>query len=189
MPQTDRLAAAFRDAFRRHPAGVAIVTADPGGRPVAMTVSSLISVSAAPPTVAFSLSSRSGSTAAVLAADSLVIHFLRYADRALGQLGATPGADRFGPGVPWERLADGTPRYTQVTTWFRARITGTLPTEGATLVAAELVEGHGGPSDPHPPPDQDPLIYLDRRWHRLHDTAGGAASLMPLDDDPTDTFR
>jgi len=46
----------FREAFRRHPAGVAVITADPGDRPVAMTVSSLISVSAAPPIVAFSLS-------------------------------------------------------------------------------------------------------------------------------------
>lgn len=53
---------AFREAFRRHPAGVAVITADPGNQPVAMTVSSLISVSAAPPVVAFSLSTKSASS-------------------------------------------------------------------------------------------------------------------------------
>lgn len=189
MTQTTDLAAAFREAFRRHPAGVAVVTADPGDQPVAMTVSSLISVSADPPTVAFSLSSRSGSTPAVLEAGSMVIHFLRYGDRELGQLGATPGADRFGPHVAWERLPTGEPRYKQVAIWFRARITGTLPATGATVVVAELVEGHGGPASPHHPPEQDPLIYLDRRWHRLHDQRDGIASLMPAETDPTHVFR
>ena len=183
------LATAFREAFRHQPAGVAIVTADPGTGPVAMTVSSLISISADPPSVAFSLSSRSGSTPAVLEAGSMVIHFLRYGDRELGQLAATPGADRFGPGVDWQRLPGGEPRYTRVAIWFRARITGTLPAPGATVVVAELLEGHGGPAGPHHAPEQDPLIYLDRRWHRLHDQRDGVTSLMPVDADPTHVFR
>lgn len=187
MTQTLSVGAAFREAFRCHPAGVAVITADPGGRPVAMTVSSLISVSAEPPTVAFSLSARSGSTAAVLAAGTMVIHPLRYADLDLAKLGATPGADRFGPGIAWERLPSGEPRYTGPATWFRARVTGALPVEGATLVAAELLEGEagGGPDAP----EFESLVYLDRRWHRLRETAEGATSLMPLDIDYRDVFR
>ena len=31
--------------------------------------------------------------------------------------GATPGADRFGPGIAWTRLPTGEPRYTNVSTW------------------------------------------------------------------------
>lgn len=181
------LGSAFREAFRCHPAGVAVITADPGSAPVAMTVSSLISVSAAPPTVAFSLSSRSGSTAAVLAAGRVVIHLLRYSDLELARLGATPGADRFGPGVPWQRLPTGEPRYTGVATWFRARITGTLPVEGATLVAAELLEGEAG--SPPGAPELESLVYLDRRWHRLRETADGSASLTPMDAEYRDVFR
>lgn len=185
------LSTAFREAFRCHPAGVAIITADPGPDkgtgPVAMTVSSLISVSADPPTVAFSLSSRSSSTGAVLAAGSVVIHLLRFDDLALAQLGATPGADRFGPGTPWVRLPTGEPRYTAVATWFRARMTGTLPVPGATLVAAELLEGA---SDAPPgAPEHESLIYLDRRWHRLRERADGSASLTPMAAEYRDVFR
>ncbi|RUU84284.1 flavin reductase, partial [Mesorhizobium sp. M7A.T.Ca.TU.009.01.3.1] len=71
---------AFREAFRHHPAGVAVITADPGDRPVAMTVSSLISVSAAPPVVAFSLSMKSTSSEPLLRAETMVIHLLRFTD-------------------------------------------------------------------------------------------------------------
>lgn len=181
------LSDAFREAFRCHPAGVAVITADPGENPVAMTVSSLISVSGAPPTVAFSLSARSGSTTAVLAAGTVVIHLLRYADLELALLGATPGADRFGAAAPWARLASGEPRYTAVATWFRARIIGTLPVEGATVVTAELLEGDCG--TPPGAPELESLIYLDRRWHRLRETADGSASLTLMDADDRDVFR
>jgi len=159
------LSAAFREAFRCHPAGVAIVSADPGTGPIALTVSSLISVSAEPPLVAFSLSARSGTAAALLQAKNVVIHLARFDDLELAQLAATSGADRFGPDVPWERLPTGEPRYTPMATWFRAELRGTLPLEGATLVAAELLEGEVAP--PGAEPERDSLVYLDRRWHRL----------------------
>jgi flavin reductase (DIM6/NTAB) family NADH-FMN oxidoreductase RutF len=187
------LSSAFREAFRCHPAGVAVITADPGSGPVAMTVSSLISVSSEPPTVAFSLSSRSGSTASVLEAGSVVIHLLRYADLDLAQLGATPGADRFGAEVAWDRLSGGEPRYTSVTTWFRARIIGTLPVAGATVVTAELLEGAAEPAEGAP--ELESLIYMDRRWHRLRERPDGSASLTLMvsltlmDRDFQDVFR
>ena len=161
----DLLSDAFKDAFRRHPAGVAIITADPGDRPVAMTVSSLISVSASPPVVAFSLSSRSAASQAVLDAQSVVIHLLQFGDLDLAKLGATSGANRFGPDVDWERLPSGEPRYSKVETWFRARILSTMPVDGATIVAAELVEGQAASAQDAP--DADTLVYCDRRWHRL----------------------
>lgn len=167
---------AFREAFRRHPAGVAVITADPGDRPVAITVSSLISVSAAPPIVAFSLSTKSGSSGPLLQADSMVIHLLRYTDIDLAQLCASSGSDRFPPGGAWERLPTGEPRYTEVATWFRARKLGVLPIEGATLVAAELLEGEAHPDEN--PPEAQSLIYLDRRWHRLHKELDGAIELL-----------
>lgn len=164
-PQTD-LSLAFREAFRHHPSGVATITADPGDGPVALTISSLISVSAQPPIVAFSLSTKSSATAAILSAPSMVIHFLRLADLPIARLGATSGIDRFGPGIDWERLPTGEPRYAAVTTWFRAKILGTLPVPGATVVTAELVEGHAataaeGGAEAHS------VVYVDRRWHGL----------------------
>ncbi|MCC5971600.1 MAG: flavin reductase [Pararhodobacter sp.] len=159
------LSLAFREAFRCHPAGVAIVTADPGTGPIALTVSSLISVSAEPPLVALSLSQRSSTAGALMSAETVVIHLARFSDLELAQLAATSGADRFGPDVAWERLPTGEPRYTAIGTWFRARLRGTLPLEGATLVAAELLDGAVAPSGERP--ESDSLVYLDRRWHRL----------------------
>lgn len=186
MPENHTVAEAFREAFRCHPAGVAVITADPGDQPVAMTVSSLISVSASPPTIAFSLSARSRSTATVLRAETVVIHMLRYPDLELARLGATPGADRFGPGIAWTRLPTGEPRYTNVSTWFRARISGTLAVEGATLAAAELLEGATADLAA---PERESLVYLDRRWHRLREDSSGVASLALLDEEYRDVFR
>ncbi len=163
---------AFRDAFRRHPSGVAIITADPGDLPVALTVSSLISVSAAPPVVAFSLSSKSAASQAVLAAESLVIHLPRFGNLDLAKLGATSGANRFGPDVEWERLPSGEPRYSTVETWFRARIVNTLAVDGATIVVAELLEGQAASVEDAP--ETETLVYFDRRWHRLREVHNGA---------------
>ena len=158
---TDKLmTTAFREAFRSHPAGVAVLTAQTLSGPVAMTVSSLISISASPPVVGFSLSAKSGSSASILAVETIVIHMLRHADVPIAVLGATAGADRFGPSVEWERLSSGEPRYTSVATWFRARLCGTLALEGATLVAAELLDGCVGPGSDTPVAEA--LVYLDR---------------------------
>jgi flavin reductase (DIM6/NTAB) family NADH-FMN oxidoreductase RutF len=156
---------AFREAFRQHPSGVVVIAADPGDGPVALTLSSLISVSATPPTVAFSLSDASTSAAAVRRAGTMVIHFPRLRDVALAQLCATSGADRFGPNVPWARLSTGEPRYTDIDIWFRARIIHQLTVTGATLIVAELIEG-SVPSA-RDATDHLSMVYLNRRWHGL----------------------
>lgn len=161
MSKRHDLGDAFRTAFRHHPSGVAILTAEGPDGPVALTISSLVSVSPAPPLVAFSLSSATRSSAAFLQARTLVIHFPRHADRALAQLCATPGSDRFGPGIGWDRLPTGEPRYTAIPTWFRARLRETLAVEGATLVTAELLSGEAAAAGP------EALVYLDRAWHGL----------------------
>lgn len=157
----DRLSNAFRHAFRRHPSGVAILTTQGQAGPVALTISSLISVSAAPPLVAFSLSSASRSAPEFLQSETLVIHLPRFADQALAQLCATPGSDRFAPGIAWERMPTGEPRYSAVETWFRARVRDHFAVDGATLVTAELLDGKADPVE------DDVLIYLDRHWHSL----------------------
>ena len=161
----DTLSKAFREAFRNHPAGVAVITADPGDGPVALTVSSLISVSAAPPTVAFSLSAQSSTAGAILRAGTMVIHLLRHKDMLLAQLCATSGADRFGSEVAWTRLVTGEPRYTDVGIWFRARTLHKLPVAGATLIVAELTNGQVAETDAQQ--DELSMVYLNRQWHGL----------------------
>ena len=158
------LTEAFFSAFRHHPSGVAIITADAGGGPVALTVSSLISVSASPPTVAFSLSASSSTAAAVEQAKTVVVHFVRRADMELARLCATSGVDRFGPQVRWDRLGSGEPYYPQVGLWFRAALRDRLAVPGACLMTAELLS-----ASPHSLEmrDDDTLVYASRGWHGL----------------------
>lgn len=179
------VAEAFFAAFRHHPSGVAIVTADAGEGPVALTVSSLISVSAAPPTVAFSLSASSSSAKVIEKAGTVVVHFIRRGDMELARLCATSGADRFGSSVRWERLASGEPFYPQVGVWFRAALRDRLSVPGACLVTAELLstsplaqEGRG----------DDPLVYANRGWHDLKAISSGDKTPLLLWPEDSATF-
>ncbi len=131
----------FRAIFQRHPASATILTADDGTGPCAMTITSLISLNADPALVGFSLSHQSNSTKKILKAGRVAIHFLDPSHIALGRLCATPGVDRFEDTTLWSRLADGTPRFHDVGCWFIADIERTLELDGATFVAARLIEG------------------------------------------------
>jgi flavin reductase (DIM6/NTAB) family NADH-FMN oxidoreductase RutF len=181
MPVTE----AFLTAFRHHPSGVAIITADPGDGPVALTVSSLISISASPPMVAFSLSASSSSAQAVERANSVVLHFVRRSDMQLARLCATSGKDRFGPDVRWARLDTGEPYYPQVDLWFRAEPRGVLKTPGASVVTAELT----AVSKPlHATRQSEALVYSNRAWHGLGPAIDTAAAPVLLWPDDSATF-
>ena len=176
---------AFLTAFRHHPAGVAIITADAGSGPVALTVSSLISISATPPMVAFSLSASSSSAKVVETAASVVIHFVRRSDMALARLCATSGKDRFGPDVRWARLDTGEPYYPQVDLWFRAELRGRLETPGACLVTAELTAVSPASHVTRP---SDTLVYANRAWHGLGPVVDAASAPVLLWPDDSATF-
>lgn len=158
------VAEAFFSAFRHHPSGVAIITADAGSGPVALTVSSLISVSASPPMVAFSLSASSSTAKVVEQAETVVVHFVRRSDMELARLCATSGVDRFGANLRWDRLATGEPYYPQVDLWFRAALRGRLTVPGACLVTAELLAVSPVVRQTRV---EDALVYANRTWHRL----------------------
>lgn len=175
----------FIAAFRRHPAGVAIITADPGDGPVALTVSSLISVGVAPPTIAFSLSEQSSSARALARAETIVVHFAQRRDMELARLCATSGSDRFGTSVRWERLASGEPFYPDVELRFRAVIRGRLPAPGASVVTAELLSVSPGP---HAASLDETLAYADRAWHGLKPLVDAPRAPMLFWPDDSATF-
>ena len=156
----------FKAIFRGHPAGVAVITADDGSGPVAMTASSVFSLSAVPPLIVFSASAASSSTPTIREATSVVVHLIGAEDLWLAQLGATSGIDRFGNGVRWERLPTGEPYYPDATVRIRARIQARLDAGTAVVFVVEAVEAT-------PPSDLDraPLVYHDRTWHSLTETS------------------
>ncbi len=154
----------FKFAFRHHPAGVSIITADCGDGPVAMTVSSLASVGIAPPTMVFSCSPLSSSTPTIRKAETLVIHMLTAEQVALAKLAATSGVDRFGDDVEWDRLPTGEPYYPGASAWLRGRIISRLDINGSTLVVVEALQAK--PRD-EVESEQQPLVYHNRTWHAL----------------------
>jgi len=153
---------AFKNAFRHHPGGVAVITADDGDGPVALTLTSVASVSAEPPLLIFSVSDLSSAAEHVLAAESIVVHLVDGSGIDVARLAATHGADRFGDPASWTRLPTGEPRYLGVPNWLRCRIVDRLRAGSSTVVVALVVET-GEPAAG----DVAPLVYHNRTWHRL----------------------
>ncbi len=157
---------AFKDLFRHHPAGVAIVTlAAPDGSPVGFTATSVISVSADPAILAFSVTQTSSSWDALSRAASGVVHFLGTGHADLSTRFATPGIDRFS-GVAWTRLPTGEPLLTDVSTWARFEILDRIPAGSSRLVLAAVTEISAEGSAPAQPTR---LVYVDRTYRRLHE--------------------
>lgn len=100
----------FKLAFGHQPAGVAIITAtDENGEPAGFTASSLTSVAAEPPIIAFSLKANSGSAAKIAAASSFLVHMLDAENVTLAKNFATHDYPRFADPAAWEFVHTGEP--------------------------------------------------------------------------------
>ncbi|MBA8793030.1 flavin reductase (DIM6/NTAB) family NADH-FMN oxidoreductase RutF [Friedmanniella endophytica] len=149
----------FRAAFRRHPAGVAVITTVAGEEVVGFTATSVISVSAAPPMLAFSVAARSSSRPALDAAATVVVNFLGADQADVSARFATSGIDRFRD-TAWHRLPTGEPVLDGVGGWIRARIEDRVPVGGSLLVVLTALDGVVRP-------EASPLLYQDRGYHRV----------------------
>ncbi|MCC2307333.1 flavin reductase family protein [Cellulomonas chengniuliangii] len=153
----------YKQVFRRHPAGVAVVTlADPRtGLPVGFTATSVISVSAAPPVLAFSIASTSSSWPALARAATVVVNFLGDGQADLSTRFATHGIDRFA-GTEHIRLAGGEPVLTGSRTWVHGRVLERIAVGDSHLVTVQAItsdtSAEGGP-----------LVYHDRAYTQLAD--------------------
>lgn len=153
----------FKAAFRHHPAGVAVITADDGTGPVAMTVTSVFSVSAEPPVLVFSISDFSSAAPTMRSADTLVVHLLAPRNKDLAVLASSHGADRFGESVRWGRLPTGEPYYLDPPTWIRGKIVDELTIGTSTVVAVHVLEVKLPEGD-----DANVgLGYFNRTWHEI----------------------
>lgn len=98
----------FRSVFRRHAAGVAVITAQ-GERPVGFTATSLTSVAAEPPLISFGIGTSSSSWPVLSGAEYVGVHILGEHQRELATTFARSGADRFGPSTDWSSGPEGVP--------------------------------------------------------------------------------
>ena len=151
--------ATFKELFRNYPNGVAIITAAGADGPVGFTATSVVSISADPAVLAFSITSVASAWPTIARAGSVVVHFLDTEHIGLSQLFATSGADRFAP-VDWEELATGEPRLLEVGSWTRGVILERVPAGGSTIVLVGASEASVGE-------ERVPLVYHDRHYHSL----------------------
>ncbi|MFE6967987.1 flavin reductase family protein [Isoptericola sp. NPDC057653] len=151
----------FRSVFRGHPAGVAVVALLDGGRPVGFTATSVISVSADPPLLAFSLATASSSWPAVSRAATVAVSFLAHDQADLSARFATSGIDRFAGGG-WHALDSGEPVLDGAAAWVRALVVQRTAVGSSRLVTLQAVQRHVREG-------ASPLVFHDRGYHRLGD--------------------
>ena len=155
----------FKLAFRHHPAGVALITADAGDGPVAMTATSVFSVSAEPPLFVFSISDQSSASDTITKADTLIVHLLSADQLDLARLGATSGIDRFADTSIWDRLITGEPYFPAVRTWIRGRVIDRMRAGSSTVVAVHALQARLPETEAAE--HAAPLVYWSRTWHEL----------------------
>lgn len=171
-PDADRFAGSsisaddFKAAFRRHAAGIAIITADAGDGPAGLTVSSVFSVSVDPPLLVFSMSGRSSTAPVINAAETVVVHLLNSGQLALAKTFATKDLDRFADRDSWSRLATGEPYLRAAPIWLRGRVVNRMDAGDSTVVAVQAIESH---IDTRDIDETGPLVYYDRTYHKLSD--------------------
>ena len=163
----------FKAIFRHHPAGVAVVTLRHRDRPVGFTATSVISVSAEPPLLAFSVAGGSGSWVPLTETETVVVNFLSAEQVDLSARFATRGIDRFAGGG-WSLLASGEPVLDDTPRWLRAEIILRMPVGSSHLVCLRALGSSVDQASATPTDDRTPpLVYHDRGYHQL-----GAASAL-----------
>ena len=150
---------AFKQAFRRHAAGVAAVTSlAPDGSPVGFTATSLASLAAKPPMATFNMAQVSSAWPAMTVGNHVAIHTLGPRTRHLAQLMAADNAMRF-TGDHWTAGPHGVPILGDVTSWMIGRIIEVHPVHGNAVVIVQIEEGGLGSED-------EALLYHERTYMR-----------------------
>jgi flavin reductase (DIM6/NTAB) family NADH-FMN oxidoreductase RutF len=150
---------AFRQAFRRHAAGVAIVTAlTPDGEPVGFTATSLASLAAVPPLATFNMALSASSWPAIAETERVVIHMLGARNKPTAEILAADNSRRF-VGDHWYRGPHGLPVIKDATAWMVGRIVERVAVHNSAVVVVQIEGGELGAEDA-------PLLYHERRYHR-----------------------
>ncbi|MGW7054331.1 flavin reductase family protein [Streptomyces sp. NPDC054887] len=152
----------LRSVFRRHAAGVAVITARGEERPVGFTATSLSSVSADPPMVSFGVGAGSSSWPVLAEAGYVGVHILAEDQMELAATFARSGADRFAPPTRWRTGPEGVPVLDGVLAWLVCRVVARVPAGDHRIVLGQVVAGD-------PAGAGRPLLYHQGRFNALRD--------------------
>jgi flavin reductase (DIM6/NTAB) family NADH-FMN oxidoreductase RutF len=149
-PAGQLLGTTFREVFRRHAAGVAILTGEYEGKPFGFTATSVASLSAEPPRFTFNMARSSSSWPAVANSNYIGVHILGQDNRGLADRFART-KDRFS-GDHWEAGPYGVPLLKDVHAYLVGKIQMRVSFENNAVVIVEVVEGSLGD-------EATPLLY------------------------------
>lgn len=153
-------AEALKRAFREHPAGVALITAQTPEGPVGLTASSVASVGIDPPAISFSVTRATGSAGGILSADSYLVHLLDSRHAEIASSFAVSGAERFTEAQGWNILPTGEPHLPGTRVALRCRTLHSLGVGSSVIVVAEVLGAEFGES-------AEPMVYHDRAFKKL----------------------
>ncbi len=151
---------ALKLAFRDHPAGVSLITADTLDGPVGLTASSVSSVGIDPPAISFSVTRATGSAGGILGADTYLVHLLDARHAALARTFAVSGTERFTAEQGWQTLPTGEPHLPNTRVALRARTLHSLQVGSSVIVVAEVRGAVFGDAQP-------PMVHVNRQFRGL----------------------
>ena len=150
---------AFKQAFRRHAAGVAVVTSlAPEGSPVGFTATSLASLAAVPPLATFNMARISSAWPAMTIGNHVAIHTLGPRSRHHAERMAASRDLRFAE-EHWAPGPFGVPILGDVTSWMLGSIIEVHPVHENAIVVVRIEDGALGAED-------DALLYHERTYMR-----------------------
>jgi flavin reductase (DIM6/NTAB) family NADH-FMN oxidoreductase RutF len=150
---------AFKQAFRRHAAGVAVITTlMPDGSPGGFTATSLASLSAVPPMATFNIAQISSVWPAMTVGNRVVIHMLGPRSRHLAERMAAEHSVRF-DGDHWSAGPHELPVLRGVTAWMIGQIVEVHPVHNNAVVVVQIETGALGDED-------EALLYHERAYMR-----------------------
>jgi flavin reductase (DIM6/NTAB) family NADH-FMN oxidoreductase RutF len=159
--ETDGIAA-FKHAFRRHAAGVVVITAlTPEGAPVGFTATSLASLAAVPPLATFNMATVASAWPAIAGTDWVAIQTMGARTRHLAERMSGDHALRF-EGGHWSPGPHGLPILAGVTSWMVGRIVERVRVADNAVIVVQIEEGALGDPD-------DALLYHERTYRKPGD--------------------
>lgn len=154
--ETDGLAA-FKHAFRRHAAGVVVITAlTPEGAPVGFTATSLASLAAVPPLATFNMARVASAWPAIANTEFVAIQTMGVRTRHLAERMSGDHDLRF-DGDHWYVGPHGLPILKGVTSWMTGHIVERLEVANNAVIVVQIDEGALGDAD-------EALLYHERTY-------------------------
>jgi len=137
----------FFEAFRRHAAGISIVTLrQPDGSPTGFTATSVASLAADPPMLTLNMATTSSSWSAVEATDHLLIHILGEKNLSLAKKFADMKEARF-LGINVQDAPEGLPLLPGASAYLVGKIIDRVVHHSAATVVVEVIGGGLGGED------------------------------------------